>query len=98
MGHNAALTVEVDTAGTNKEEMEIRLYHPKHGYHVVHSTNSLTHLQGNGWTVDDGYGKPIVKAVDENAIRDAYLLKFGKKPHHMMKIENIQKALDDNSE
>lgn len=76
--------------------MEIRLYHPKHGYHVVHNTNSLTHLQGIGWTVDDAYGKP--KAVDENAIREAYALKFGKRPHHMMKIENIKKALDDNSE
>jgi hypothetical protein len=68
--------------------MEIRISHPKHGFHVVYSEAEVTKHAENGW---------VKHVVEELSLVDKYKAKFGKAPHHMMKPETIQKALDDNS-
>lgn len=76
----------------------IRMSHPKHGFHVVYNNSAVAEHEKLGWSVHVE-PQPIV-AEEEGGTIDGvkadYFAKFGKKPHHLMKLENIQKALDDN--
>ena len=79
--------------------MEIRIFNPKHGWHVVYSHSEVERLAPHGWSVWVEPQHIVVDAAGDNNIEDlkaAYFAKFGKKPHHLMKLENIKKALDDN--
>ena len=72
-----------------------RMTHPLHGFTHAHNTNEVAYLVARGWSVEEET-QPEGKD-DEEALRAAYFEKFGKKPHHMAKLETIKKALDDNS-
>lgn len=74
--------------------MPTLMSHPKHGFTHAYNTNDVSYLTALGWSVKED--KPEGKN-EEEALRAAYLEKFGKKPHHMAKLETIKKALDDNS-
>ena len=68
--------------------------HPLHGFTHAYNNNEKERLEALGWGVE------VIKEIvldDEAAIRKAYFEKFGKKPHHMAKLDTIKKALDDNS-
>lgn len=70
--------------------MPIRMKHPDHGYTHAYNTNDRAYLEGLGWSAEE------VKTESEmEAATRQYIEKFGKKPHHMLKLENILKALDD---
>lgn len=66
--------------------MEIRMQHPKHGFHVVYDHVEKAAHERHGWSEV----KPVL------SLHEQYAAKFGKPPHHLMKPENIQKAIDDN--
>ena len=77
----------------------IRMSHPKHGFHIVYNNSAVAEHEKLGWSVHIEPQHVVVDAAEDNNIEDlkaAYFAKFGKKPHHLMKLENIQKALDDN--
>lgn len=76
-------------------KMAILMQHPKHGFMHAYNTVEQKTLEGRGWTVKKDRPVEIAPEVEDEAIRQAYFNKFGKKPHHMMKIENILKALND---
>lgn len=67
--------------------MTILMEHAKHGRAHAYNVTELAAMQQNGWA----------KVMDDDAIRAAYLEKFGKPAHHLKKIETIRKELDDNS-
>lgn len=69
--------------------MEIRMHHPKHGFHVVYDNAEKAAHERHGWSV-------VEEKKPEISLAEQYEAKFGKKPHHLMKPENIQKAIDDN--
>lgn len=75
--------------------MPVRMQHPKHGFTHAYNTVDKAYLERLGWREE--VAKPVeVTTEDEDAaIRQAYFNKFGKKPHHMAKIETILKALND---
>lgn len=81
--------------------MPVRMQHPKHGYTHAYNTVDKAYLESLGWRVEEA--KPVEPKVEitpedeDAAIRQAYFNKFGKKPHHMLKIENILKALNGDS-
>lgn len=76
--------------------MAIRMAHPLHGFTHAYNNNEKERLEALGWGVEVVAVAEIV-LDDEAAIRKAYFEKFGKKPHHMAKLDTIKKALDDNS-
>lgn len=79
--------------------MPIRMSHPKHGFTHAYNNNDISYLISLGWRVHVEEVKEVDKKVElsDDEIRAAYFKKFGKKPHHMAKIETLRKALDDNS-
>lgn len=81
--------------------MTIRLSHPKHGFHNVYSEADVERHATHGWVrhVEPVKAEPVKPVEDETEfLKAAYFHKFGKNPHHMMKLENIKKALNDNGE
>ena len=70
--------------------MPILMQHEKHGFTHAYNANDKAYLENLGWSVKEEEVKQ-----DEDAIRQAYFEKFGKKPHHMAKLETIKKALND---
>lgn len=70
--------------------------HESHGKHIAYNTLEATSNNANGWkTVTEAefyaeYKKPP-KSDDLSA---RYEAKFGKKPHHKMKPESIEEALN----
>lgn len=70
--------------------MAIRMKHPKHGFTHAYNTVDKTYLEGLGWSAEE------VKTESEMEVATRqYTEKFGKKPHHMTKLENILKAIND---
>lgn len=74
--------------------MSIRIEHPKHGFHNVMSESDVAEHAKRGWSK---WFPPVEPELSRDDVIAAYVEKFGKKPHRLMKPENIQKAIDDNS-
>lgn len=71
-----------------------------HGYHVAYSPQEAKANEETGWetvTKEQYYdrGEKSPKPDDGLSIADKYYQLFGKKPHHNMKLENIQAAIED---
>ena len=78
--------------------MATRMMHPVHGFTHAYNNNDIAYLEKLGWSVEpNAETVAAMTEADEIVIRKAYFDKFGKKPHHMAKLETIKKALDDNS-
>jgi hypothetical protein len=72
------------------------MYHPNHGWTHVSDGNIEEHRK-HGWVNDDPkyYKKDIVKEPEKvETPEEAYEKKFGKPPHHRMKLESIIEALE----
>lgn len=84
---------------------------PKHGYHIAYDQHEAIRNEKNGWKTvtkeefyaDEAKGttgevERIVEVIEEKAeeeLTKQYEAKFGKKPHHRLKRESIEKALKD---
>lgn len=79
--------------------MIVRLKHEKHGIKYVYHEGELASDLKLGWTVDEE-PLPVVTEEEEidQATIDLYQSKFGKKPHHRMKLETILAELNAHSE
>lgn len=67
--------------------------HELNGRHIAYSPQEAFHNEKNGWKTvseDEFYGN----SNDNSDLIQAYVDKFGKKPHHKMKPETIQEKLD----
>lgn len=73
----------------------IRMTHPKHG--VTHAVGAEVEWnKANGWIVDGAEPKVPEVTQDVGLSEDPktrYTVKFGKPPHHRMKLETILDAL-----
>lgn len=76
--------------------------HEKHGYHMAQSKQEADANEKRGWRTvseaefyDRGKSREIV-ADQVASIEEQYERKYGKRPHHRMKRENIEQALLDN--
>lgn len=69
----------------------MRMKNKDHGFTNVYSNNERDYLIKLGWELDEE--KPAVVEVKKTP-SEQYEEKFGKLPHHMMKQENIIKALN----
>lgn len=83
--------------------------HEQHGKHIAYSDTERLANESNGWATvseDEFYGRPPAiegesEEINEDELSDReklnleYEIKFGKKPHHAMKIETIQAKLDE---
>jgi len=80
-----------------------RLTHPRHGVKYVYHDNELIADLKAGWVREDEaqVEAPEIttdpEVIDEETI-ELYVLKFGKKPHHRMKLETILAELNAHSE
>jgi len=89
--------------------MEIYQLHPNHGRHIAYNQLEEKGNIENGWatvTKEEFYSgilsKPKPKEENKEEYKlshdelvELYVLKFGKKPHHKLSAENIQKKLDE---
>ena len=79
--------------------------HPEHGYHMATNKMEADANDKLGWrtvTEAEFYDRrpklaPEVAAVVDD-LEEQYEKKFGKKPHHKMKRETIEAALNDDRE
>lgn len=73
--------------------------HAIHGWvrHVEPQSITASDVKANAESYFENMGDSL-GPTDDAYVRAAYLAKFGKKPHHMMKLENIKKAVNDNRE
>jgi fatty-acid desaturase len=71
----------------------ILMSHAEHGFHHAYTEAEVESNKKHGWAV---YVGPV--ELNDEAVRQAYFEKFGKNPHHLMKMETIRKAVDDNRE
>jgi hypothetical protein len=70
--------------------------HPDHGTHIVYDYKDQKMAEEVGWKVDSDLSKVLAgQAPVAATLIDKYTEKFGKPPHHLMKPETIQKALDE---
>jgi hypothetical protein len=79
----------------------IYLKHPDHGIKVAYLESEIAADKKNGWTEMDMEEQsevtglnPGVAAVADS-IEARYEKKYGKRPHHKMKRETIEAALND---
>mgnify|MGYP006330545029 CR=1 FL=1 len=79
--------------------------HPEHGYHMAINKLEADANEKRGWkTVTEAQfydRRPKLApeiAAEVNDIEARYEKKFGKKPHHKMKRETIEAALNDDRE
>ena len=76
--------------------MLFAMTHPDHGVHVVYSFDEQKQCEERGWKHDRELSKSLSgEAPIEKSLIDKYKDKFGKAPHHLMKADTIQKALDE---
>ena len=83
--------------------MKVYQMHPDHGRHIAYDSNEEQRNIENGWatvTEDEFYAEMRNKQKESkesgrDELVDAYIDKFGKKPHHAMKSETIQAKLDE---
>ncbi len=80
----------------------IFLTHEKHGHKIAYSLNEADRDKKVGWkevSEEKFYDRKKLVKEDDKAIRTAlvekYEAKFGKKPHHKMSNESIEKALSE---
>ena len=82
--------------------------HAEHGHHMPINAIEAQANEKNGWKTvseEEFYNIEVIEGeaveIDENELSPhdklslAYEIKFGKKPHHMMKDETIQAKLDE---
>ena len=84
--------------------MLIYMKHERHGRMPVYSYEEMKSNMEHGWVEDKEVKVPKVqretKDVSEDSEEietpeDAYFKKFGKKPHHKMKLDTIIKKLEE---
>jgi hypothetical protein len=85
--------------------MMIFQLHDKHGRHIAYDETEAANNRKNGWRdvtrkefyCEEEPVKPVSDQVSElvDDIEERYEKKFGKRPHHRMKRENIEAALHD---
>ena len=82
--------------------MQFYLVHPRHGKKIAYQDKEAEADKKSGWkevTEDEFYGKTKAKIDGQNPeLASQYEAKLGKKPHHKMTNETIQRALNDTSE
>jgi len=64
--------------------------HPKHGKMPVYNPTEIAVNKKHGWVLE----KIKIHPAQDDLIAK-YVEKFGKKPHHKMKIETIRAKLDE---
>ena len=76
---------------------------PKHGYHMASSKQEADSNEKHGWrtvTENEFWDRPKKTAPvtlsdpPSDSLSDIYESKFGKKPHHRMKPETIEAAIN----
>ena len=80
--------------------MTTRMKHPIHGYTNTGDGMMVDDFRRLGWVVDEpvtAIPKPVVQESAPTDLKTEYFKKFGKAPHHLLKAENLRKALDDHS-
>ena len=81
--------------------MQIYLIHKRHGRKIASMDKEAEADKKNGWlevTEAEFYGKTKAKIAGQDAeLVSQYETKFGKKPHHKMTNDSIQKALNDST-
>lgn len=81
--------------------VQVFLKHPVHGKKIASLRAEAENDKKNGWvevTNGEFYGKQEEKEEKTHGdIVSRYVEKFGKKPHHKMKPETIEAALNDPS-
>lgn len=78
--------------------MTTRMKHPIHGFTNTGAGVTVDDLRRHGWVVDEpSIPKPVVQESAPTDLKTEYFKKFGKAPHHLLKEENLRKALDDHS-
>ena len=83
--------------------MAVRMTHPRHG--VTHAVGAEVAWNiSNGWSVEPeqtaGQESTITAESEAPAapsLSERYQAKFGKPPHHRMRPETIERALEDNA-
>ncbi len=75
--------------------MIIALQHEAHGTHIAYSETEAIECEKTGWKRDPDLSRQLMgePAIDKS-MADKYREKFGKAPHHLMKKETIEKALN----
>ena len=74
--------------------MIIALRHEMHGTHIAYSDAEAKSAEENGWKRDPDLSRVLAgQPMIDKSVVDQYKEKFGKAPHHLMKQENIEKAL-----
>lgn len=74
--------------------MIIALRHPDHGVHIAYTDAEANAAQESGWKHDPDLSRDLAgQPPIEKSLVDQYREKFGKAPHHLLKKENIEKAL-----
>jgi hypothetical protein len=63
--------------------------HPEHGRMPVYSDIEIEYNKKFGWILDEE------KPVDVETPEEAYEKKFGKPPHHRLKLDTIIKRLEE---
>lgn len=77
----------------------------KHGYHIAYAIQEAEANEKNGWktvTEEEFYKRDNKKTESEvdiivESIEEKYEKKFGKRPHHRMKRESIEEAINADS-
>lgn len=78
--------------------------HPAHGYHMAENTIEAQSNEKYGWktvTEEEFYNRGSEKVgftAEEEDIKRKYEEKYGKPPHHKMKIETIIEAVNGDSD
>ena len=77
--------------------------HSEHGRHIAYSPTEAENNEKNGWKTiskEEFFGEQVSKDTDssDGDLIAAYLQKFGKKPHHKMKIDTIKAAVNGGNE
>lgn len=81
--------------------MQIYLTHPRHGKKIASMEKEAEADKKAGWvevTKEEYFGPPPKAPTPEKSLSDQYEEKFGKRPHHRMNAESIEKALHDSAE
>ena len=74
--------------------MIIALRHEEHGVHICYGEDEARLAEKYGWVRDKVLGKELAgQAPVDKSLRDSYIQKFGKPPHHKMSDQTILKAL-----
>lgn len=80
--------------------VKVFLKHPVHGKKIASLRAEAENDKKYGWievTMGEFYGKQEEKEQPQADLVARYVEKFGKKPHHKMKPETIEAALNDPS-